>query len=481
VPGWRRDPIEDEPVRSFHVYEIYPRPSFNLQATADGCGLPLRGARVAVLQRHARRNRDGRTGTVRGSHEPRVDHWGIGEPIAWFSGWPRHWDIDASVSQLLALKPMAFRQWLSISDVLTGPTTVNEAAAQKYDQVIERLQQAGVRIIAMDHSFPDWMTSTRCENAAAHDCIPRRDMSEGSPYRRFLQNYQTAWTTLARRFSQITYWETGNEYNHVGFLKPPAGHFSYQQMADITLDLMYRAQQAIRSVRSDAVIYTPGFAPIKGDTIGIAYIGEFLQLLYDRIHSGQWPSANPRDYFDGVAWHPYVWDMPTVENWVRPNQAVYEVMARNGDTNVPVLFSEYGNSDDRDSQQHELMVQRMHESYRLAAQHFGWLDTFIWFRMLDDPHAVWAPGEMGYGVMLAPDEGYGWKPSAVTFRDLACHSPASGFFRIGPTIYYSNGQDAYCAYTSWEAYLEAGGAADLSNIRNAERLPNCLRDDGVCR
>lgn len=55
-----------------------------------------------------------------------------------------------------------------------------------------------------------------------------------------------------------------------------------------------------------------------------------------------------------------------------------------------------------------------------------------------------------------------------------------GFYRIngGDGIFYSNGQKAYCVFTSWATYIKWGG--DKSPLGNRTSVPQNMRYDGAC-
>ena len=108
-----------------------------------------------------------------------------------------------------------------------------------------------------------------------------------------------------------------------------------------------------------------------------------------------------------------------------PNQAIHQVFVDHGDGDLPVLFSEYGNSDMGEASAYPQNANRMYQSVRLAEQHFPWLWGWTWFRLFDDPPAAaWGgPAETGYGILRDPSAGYAWKQSAFTYESFARNTP----------------------------------------------------------
>ena len=83
-----------------------------------------------------------------------------------------------------------------------------------------------------------------------------------------------------------------------------------------------------------------------------------LDKVYSRIKSGKFRSANTDDYFDLVAWHPYVFTNRDVldadlfldvdepdQLWKSYNDAAYKVMKKYGDGHKQVLLTESGFTD----------------------------------------------------------------------------------------------------------------------------------------
>ena len=111
----------------------------------------------------------------------------------------------------------------------------------------------------------------------------------------------------------------------------------------------------------------------------------------------------------------------------------------------------------------------------------GWA-YWNWDQVGSRPTDVWALIEDNGSVNAAV------APSAVpdvcgassVVSRFSSDSPLTGFFKVGQTIYYANGQATYCAIASWPYYLAMGGQADQSNVATPGKIPAAMRDDGVC-
>jgi len=74
--------------------------------------------------------------------------------------------------------------------------------------------------MGMAQDFPSWVTNIKSDEEFFQQIVPSRNLTEGSPYKKFLNRYEKSWETLAKTFPNITMWEIGNEYNLHIFLHP---------------------------------------------------------------------------------------------------------------------------------------------------------------------------------------------------------------------------------------------------------------------
>jgi len=266
--------------------------------------------------------------------------FGVGEPITL-----RHifenLDIQQSVKAVRLLGVKWLREWTWMGALLINETVLNQTFKETLDLVISEMAANNITVMGMAHDFPGWMTGIDDDPQA----VPYRNITKGSAYVKFLERYRESWKTLARAFPDITLWEIGNEFNTDIFLHPPDfpdSKFSNQEKADITTDLLYYGSLGIHEGNPNAKTVLGGLAPSPS----IDGIADFLERIYKNIKSGRWPSTDPNDYFQIACWHPYLSnDEPSESNWVTPQLRIHEVMTRYGDGDKPVVFSEFGYSD----------------------------------------------------------------------------------------------------------------------------------------
>ena len=62
-------------------------------------------------------------------------------------------------------------------------------------------------------------------------------------------------------------------------------------------------------------------------------------------------------------------------------------------------------------------------------------------------------------------------------------SLASGFYRLGTTdaIFYVNGSNGRCVFTSWDNFIRWGGRSDTSNVTSIARFAAGMTDYGACQ
>jgi hypothetical protein len=225
-------------------------------------------------------------------------------------------------------------------------TSLNRTVAERVKAIVMEAKSRNITVMGMAQDFPSWMTGIYGDQ----QCIPRRNLTEGSPYRIFLEKYENSWKMLAEAFPEIELWEMGNEYNLPQFLHPKGYNktesstwFNYTETVDIVTDLLYYGSRGIKAGNPNATTVMCGLGPGEN---GINDIRDFLDSIYKNIKSGRWPSTNPDDFFEVACWHPYIGTQKPIEqNWINPNIEIHNVMVYHGDADKPVIFSEFGYSD----------------------------------------------------------------------------------------------------------------------------------------
>jgi len=204
---------------------------------------------------------------------------------------------------------------------------------------------------------------------------------------------------------------------------------------------MYYAARGIRRANPKALVAsfspalsTPGLGGDMPDYLPVMYgVAWTLDKIYSRIRSGKFWSDNPDDYFDIVAWHPYVFTNKDVESdadlfldvdepdslWRSFNDSAYRVMKKYGDGNKQVLLTEAGFTDLGDPVLEEKYAGYNEKLLRIAAQ-LPYVRTLHNFRLLNENAMLRRDGiesnqiggltEVYFGLFTDPEDGM--KPRA---------------------------------------------------------------------
>ena len=241
---------------------------------------------------------------------------------------------DESIDLLNMLGVNVVRVALNNNLVMSDNETFIEEKAQARQAQMQALSDAGIKILAVNST---WFLPQDVQAQSPSDMfLPERDLTEGSDYMRFLDDYEIMWENMARKFPLVTYWQTGNEPNQtLWFHKKDNAYFPVQESMAVNVDMMYRAARAIRRVNPEAVIVMPALAPLSN-------LETSLKIIYDYIQSGEYGSTNVDDYFNIAAWHPYVQPGYTASMWARLQKGIYKICEEKGDTERRVIFTETG-------------------------------------------------------------------------------------------------------------------------------------------
>ena len=339
---------------------------------------------------------------------------GIAEPFAWNAlGLAKQWQLNDQLAAMKPLNPEIVRTWFDMGHLWSAPGVVNEEKVAVYDSCVEKLASAGYTIVGMDHGLPAWLTGVEA------GAVPCRDLIPDSAYVAFLDRLEETWAWKAARYPVIGHWEVGNEPNLDVFLHPsiscdPDATFTFSEKVAVTVDMMFRASRGVKSGNPQAVVFMPGIAP--NDEVN------FLAAIYDRIAAGDAPSTNPRDFFDGAAWHPYLSGSESTASWLGRNAAMHGILATNGDSHIPVLLSELGLTDSHDSTKWDGHADRLAALVAAAKRDMPWLWGLTWFRLFDDPTYPIGHPESGFGMLASPPAGSQWKPAAFAFESIRNNS-----------------------------------------------------------
>lgn len=369
--------------------------------------------------------------------------FGVGEPLIQRE---RDQGIDAAacLDLVKGLGCSACRSWMHLTELLLDPKTPNPEEVSRHKRLLKRANELDIEVTAMSH---EWFLPEGCRQQKGH-AMPPRDLTPGSLYMQALDLLEESWHTMAGLFPEVSIWEVGNEWNLNAFLHPDgfldgdmSKPFSSDEKMDIAVDMMYYAARGIRRANPQALVAsfspalsTPGLGGDMPDYLPVMYgVAWTLDKIYSRIRSGKFWSDNPDDYFDIVAWHPYVFTNKDVESdadlfldvdepdslWRSFNDSAYRVMKKYGDGNKQVLLTETGFTDLGDPVLEERYARYNEKLLKIAAE-LPYVRTLHNFRLLNENAMLRRDGiennqiggltEVYFGLFEDPEDGM--KPRA---------------------------------------------------------------------
>ena len=376
--------------------------------------------------------------------------FGIGEPLI-----QRQHDQGINAPEYLqlvrALGCNAYRSWMHITDLLLDPVTPDEEEVKLHKALLAKAAELDIEVTAMSH---EWFLPEGCIQKCGH-AMPTRDLTPGSLYMQALEMLETSWHTMAETFPEVKIWEVGNEWNLNAFLHPDgflnsdmSRPFTADEKMDIAVDMMYFAARGIRSANPDAMVApfspalsTPGLGGDMPDFLPVMYgVAWTLDKVYQRIRSGKFWSDNTDDYFDILAWHPYVFtneDVPDADLflnvsepdqlWKSFNDAAYKVMKKYGDGHKQVVLTEAGFTDLGDPAAEERYAEFNKKLLQIASG-LPYVRTLHNFRLLNE-NAMLARGgiesnqiggltEVYFGIFTDPEEGLKPRKRAYAIQEM---------------------------------------------------------------
>jgi hypothetical protein len=228
----------------------------------------------------------------------------------------------------------SIRNWMHFNWVLGSPTSYYEAGLNLMKSIVADEVACGFQIIGLNHSNfylnTDGGYSTEVNK-------PKRDLTEGSSYLKWLADYEQSWYMLTKAFPEITYWEIDNEPNNDDFFSGQNGvTYTLKQKAAIYTDMMYYGSQGIHRGNPNAVTVMGGLVTWNAVT--------FMGYLYDDIGAaGSW-SKYPDDYFQVACWHPYSAASDKAK-FISQNNSIYNVIKEREGKDKKVFLTEMGFSE----------------------------------------------------------------------------------------------------------------------------------------
>ncbi len=378
--------------------------------------------------------------------------FGVGEPLV-----QRERDDGISPAACLDLvRGMgcnAFRSWMHLTEVLKDPVTPDGVEVERHRRLLKRAKELDIEVTGMSH---DWFLPEGCRQRKGH-AMPKRDLTPGSLYMRALEMLEQSWQTMVSLFPEVSIWEVGNEWNLNAFLHPEGfldgdmSHpFTPEEKMDIAVDMMYFAAKGVRRANPKAkvasfspALSTPGLGGGLPDFLPVMYgVAWALDMVYSRIRSGKFWSDNPDDYFDLVAWHPYVFTNRPVSSdkdlflnveepdtlWWSYNDAAYKVMCKYGDADKQVILTETGFTDCGDPELEKRYARYNRKLLELAAT-MPYVRTVYNFRLLNENAMLKRAGieenqiggltEVYFGLFTDPSEGCRPRARAYAIQEMA--------------------------------------------------------------
>ena len=148
---------------------------------------------------------------------------------------------------------------------------------------------------------------------------------------------------------------------------------------------------------------------------GVA-MSDWLEYFYQVIEKGETVSGstNPRDFFDALAWHPYLVAEPDME-WVENNNRLYQIAVDHGDAGIKVFLTEYGFPDGGNSRADATQAQWMVKAYELVRRYMPYVESLHYYRLFTDT----SRGADLYGLMHQPEDGFGSKAKGEAYKEMA--------------------------------------------------------------
>lgn len=377
--------------------------------------------------------------------------YGVGEPLIQRQ---RDQGIDAAayLDLVTGLGCRSLRSWMHLTELLRDPKTPDPEQVALHRRLLNRARELDLEVTAMSH---EWFLPAGCKQRSGH-AMPPRDLTSGSLYMQALEMLEQSWYTMVSLFPQVDIWEVGNEWNLNAFLHPDGfldsdmSHpFTADEKADIAVDMMYFSARGIRRANPRAkvasfspALSTPGLGGDMPDFLPVMYgVAWTLDKIYRRIKSGHFWSTDPDDYFDIVAWHPYVFTNREVasdadlflnvqepdELWRSFNDAAYKVMKKYGDGHKQVLLTETGFTDCGDKELERRYAGYTQKLLGIAAE-LPYVRTLHNFRLLNENAMLRRTGiennqiggltEVYFGLFSDPEDGCQPRARALAIQKM---------------------------------------------------------------
>ncbi len=298
-------------------------------------------------------------------------------------------DYTVTSKMIKNLGCKSVRNWMHCNWLMNDPNTFNEKNLALAHAIVDDLVEQGFQIIGMNHSN---FHASGYTNSSQTVAKPARDLTEGSEYLKWLEDYETTWYNIAKEFPEIMYWEIDNESNSdIFFVKLSGGTFSLKEKADIYTDMLYFASKGIHRANPEANTIMGGLV--------ISTAEAFLQYIYDNIFADDSWSQYPDDYFQIAAWHPYMGTF-TPTKLKKTNQDIYNVIKANEGKDKKVFITEFGFSEANATR--EKINEYLPQAYKVFEE-LEFIESVHYFRMYDNLQSTWGTAaEKSFGLFTDP-------------------------------------------------------------------------------
>lgn len=273
-------------------------------------------------------------------------------------------DIDKRISKMKEMGVKTNRFWLRVGRGLDSDKTdylfkiennemvVNQKYYEDTTYAIEELKKAGISHITLCTSWFYGKEDGQYVYYGGNMPSP-----ESNQYAGFMDVVYETFYKVADLYRNISYIEMGNEYNGNFLSFDYSSKYPVELKTKFIADFSYYATKGIKAANPDCKSVLNGvldieYAPVDEtgkrlqEQHGYAALVNFFDVLYNYIESGDYPtigeakSTDPDDYFEIIAYHPYTFK--TINEWIKGNNAIYDVVVKHNDGGKPVFITEWG-------------------------------------------------------------------------------------------------------------------------------------------
>lgn len=346
---------------------------------------------------------------------------------AWNKKNPIDYKMTSQLIQNIGCK--SARVWLHCNWIMTDPNTYDEEGLALARAIVEDLVEKDFFIIGMNHSN---FHASGYANSSETVSKPERDLTEGSYYLSWLEDYKTTWYNLVKAFPEITYWEIDNEPNNdVFFSNLAGGNYNLEEKAAIYTDMMYFASLGIHEANPNATTVMGGLV------VGTAEA--FLNHIYDYIYAEDSWSKYPDDYFQVACWHPYMTNFSKTK-FQRTNDDIYNVIKTREGKDKKVVLTEYGFSETNVSLTNICKyLPQIFEVFEASP----YIESTYYFRMYDVLGSTWgSASEKQFGLFTDPTS-YGLQDADGIYTNPILAAPKNSAYVFQQ---YAKGQGSLTLY-----------------------------------